>query len=82
MARAVSSVDRGEPLELNGRPVGGGGGSSAGTPSITRVTVPFSRSKFSVPCWKFCTIHCGSWISPLVGRPSAPRSKPSEAHAS
>ena len=45
-----------------------------GTPSMTRVTVPFSRSKFSVPCWKFCTIHCGSWISPLVGRPSAPRS--------
>ena len=36
---------------------------------MTRVTVPFSRSKFSVPCWKFCTIHCGSWISPLVGRP-------------
>ena len=37
-----------------------GGGNSTGTPSITLVTVPFSRSKFSVPCWKFCTIHCGS----------------------
>ena len=58
-----------------------GFGSSVGIPSKTRVTVPFSRSKFSVPCWKFCTIHWGSWISPLVGRPSAPRSKPSDPHA-
>ena len=32
----------------------------------------FSRSKFSVPCWKFCTIHCGSAISALVGSPRAP----------
>ena len=63
-------VDRGEPLELHGRCRRlAAVGSSSGTPSITRVTVPFSRSKFSVPCWKFCTIHCGSWISPLVGRP-------------
>ena len=78
-----SGVDRrGEPLELDrlGRRSDSAGNSS-GTPSMTLVTVPFSRSKFRVPCWKFCTIHCGSWISPLVGRPSAPRSKPSEAHA-
>ena len=65
-----------------GGPLAGGGGSSSTTPSITRLTRPLSRSKFSVPCWKFCLTHCGSWNSELVGRPSAPRSKPSEAHAS
>ena len=55
-------------------PVAGGGGSSSTTPSMTWLTRPLSRSKFSVPCWKFCFTHCGSWNSALVGNPRAPRS--------
>ena len=37
-------------------------------PSTTSVTLPVSRSKFKVPCPKFCVICSGSCISALVGR--------------
>jgi hypothetical protein len=43
-----------------GGPSGDGGGSCSAIPFMTRVMVLSARLRFSVPCWKFCTIHSGS----------------------